>query len=172
MMKVLRGIAILVLLFLINSVARAQEAAPAQESDAALEIRQVCFNSACYQVEVADTCISRAKGLKSRKVLPSGQGMLFVFEAVGPHGMWMQRTLIPLDIIWLDNNRKVLHIENAVPPCTKEPCTIYNPEVPARFALELNAGEAQSLSLKPGDQFTFDFQPKPAAAAPCQVRER
>jgi uncharacterized protein len=105
--------------------------------------------------ELAVTNEERARGLMFRERIGSDQGMLFVFEEEGLYPFWMKNTLIPLDILWLGGDRRIVHIAADVPPCTAEPCATYGPEIPASFVLELKAGEARARGLKPGDRLEF-----------------
>jgi uncharacterized membrane protein (UPF0127 family) len=105
--------------------------------------------------ELAVTDEERARGLMFRdKVLPE-QGMLFVFEEEDLHSFWMKNTLIPLDMLWLGRDRRIIHIARNVPPCAAEPCPTYGPEIPALFVLELKAGQADVLGLKLQDRLEF-----------------
>ncbi|TRZ88104.1 DUF192 domain-containing protein [bacterium] len=105
--------------------------------------------------ELAVTDEERARGLMFRdKVLPE-QGMLFVFEEEDLHSFWMKNTLVPLDMLWLGRDRRIIHIARNVPPCAAEPCPSYGPEIPALFVLELKAGQADVLGLKLQDRLEF-----------------
>jgi hypothetical protein len=61
-----------------------------------------------------------------REHLPEKSGMLFVFQQSSPYGFWMKNTLIPLDMIWIDQNQKIIDIQQAI-PCTADPCPSYKP---------------------------------------------
>lgn len=98
--------------------------------------------------ELAVTPWERQQGLMFREELTAEQGMLFVFEEDGLYSFWMKNMKFPLDILWLDKNKRIVHIEENVPPCTTEPCPSYTPSLPARYVLELKAGSVQSHSLK------------------------
>src|SRR5262245_59998767 len=82
---------------------------------------QVCLHDNCYSVEVAIKSEELSKGLMYRESMPADQGMLFVFPSLERHNFWMKNTKIPLDIIWLDNSRRIVHMEKAT-PCTSDPC--------------------------------------------------
>jgi uncharacterized membrane protein (UPF0127 family) len=105
--------------------------------------------------ELAVTDEARAKGLMFREKLLADQGMLFVFEEDGTHSFWMKNTLIPLDLLWLDAARRVVHIEAGAPPCREEPCPTFGPSIPARYVLELNAGSAAAFGVKLYDRLQF-----------------
>jgi hypothetical protein len=107
------------------------------------------------RAELAVTEAEREKGLMFRDAVPPGEGMLFVFETNGFYSFWMKNTLIPLDMIWLDSGRRIVHIERNVPPCRRDPCPAYGPDLPSRFVLELGAGGADAYGLKTGDLLRF-----------------
>ena len=91
-------------------------------------ITEVCFKENCFQVEIADTDEKRERGLMFREELCSDCGMLFVYDEEVKSKFWMKNTLIPLDIIWLDSDLKVVHVANAV-PCVTEECELYGPDL-------------------------------------------
>ena len=108
------------------------------------------------RVEVAANAELRAQGLMYRDRLPAGAGMLFFFPAEGEHSFWMKNTRIPLDMIWLDAGRRVVHIEPNVPPCVADPCASYGPDTSSSYVLEIAGGEAAKHGLKAGDQLRFE----------------
>lgn len=120
-----------------------------------LKIQQVCFENNCFQVEIADTKIKREQGLMNRAELKGNMGMLFVFNEEKQYSFWMKNTLIPLDIIWLNNDKRVVYIINNIPACQTEPCPEYKPAQTAKYVLEVNQGIAQKNNLSIGDQVDF-----------------
>lgn len=109
-----------------------------------------------YQVEVADDDAERARGLMFRDELAVGTGMIFLHEREEPQAYWMKNTKIPLDILYFDNARKLVAQQRDVPPCTAgNGCPSYPSNAPARYVLELNAGEAAKLKLQNGAELTF-----------------
>lgn len=119
------------------------------------EIREVCFREHCYRVEVVEEESERARGLQFRDSLEREAGMLFVFPSVGVYPFWMKDTLIPLDIVWLDEEKRVVDMALSVPPCRSQPCPVYRPRGEARYVLEVNAGEMSLLKIQPGDSLEF-----------------
>ena len=105
--------------------------------------------------ELAVTDAERARGLMFRERILPDQGMLFVFEEEAEHSFWMKNTLIPLDMLWLDRDRRIIHVEPDVPPCRADPCPSYGPRRPASFVLELKGGAAAGFRLKVGDRLDF-----------------
>lgn len=100
-------------------------------------VPQVCNQKKCFTVEIADTPETRTLGLMNRTFMAENSGMLFIFPKADFHDFRMKNTLIPLDMIRIDNQHKVVHIANAL-PCTVDPCIIYRPEVFSNYVLEIN----------------------------------
>lgn len=115
----------------------------------------VCINSHCFEVELPNGIDEFMRGLQFRTSLPENRGMLFIFTESDTHRFWMKDTLIPLDMIWLDQDRRIVHIEENVPPCRQDPCPVYTPSKPALYVLEINAHEVQRMGLHTGDQAEF-----------------
>ncbi|HEY5972675.1 MAG TPA: DUF192 domain-containing protein [Pseudoxanthomonas sp.] len=109
-----------------------------------------------YEVEIADDDAERARGLMFRDELAAGTGMLFIHDRTEPQAYWMKNTKIPLDILYFDNARKLVAQQRDVPPCSAgDSCPPYPSNTPARYVLELNAGEAAKLKLESGAELRF-----------------
>jgi uncharacterized membrane protein (UPF0127 family) len=119
------------------------------------------------QAEVMVKDEDRAMGLMFRPSLPRDRGMLFVFETSDFHGIWMKNCKFAIDILWLDEQRNVVHVAEAVPPCKAEPCPVYNPLRKASFVVELNAGQARREKAVIGSTLGFVLpetaRPRPEA---------
>ncbi len=102
--------------------------------------------------EIADTPERWQKGYMFRREVRPGEGMVFLFPEPDVHLFWMKNTLVPLDIIWMDDASTVLHIEANTPPCKSDPCPNYGPMRKASKVLELRAGTAAAEGLKTGDR--------------------
>lgn len=98
------------------------------------------------EAEVAADMNNRSQGLMFRKSLAANQGMLFVFPQVDRHCMWMRNTLVPLSVAFLDEEGRILNVEDMQPQTETSHCAA----APARFALEMNLGWFASKGLKPG----------------------
>jgi uncharacterized membrane protein (UPF0127 family) len=107
------------------------------------------------QVEVMVKDEDRAMGLMFRPSLAEDRGMLFVFGETAFHGIWMKNCKFPIDILWLDEQRKVVHLAEAVPPCKAEPCPVYEPMRKAAYVVELNAGQARREKTAVGAEVSF-----------------
>jgi len=106
--------------------------------------------------ELAETEEERSRGLMFRNSINDDQGMLFVFEQEGLYSFWMKNMNIAIDILWLDRQKRIVHLEHNVPPCKKEPCPTYAPlRVPAKYVLELKAGSIEKRKLKLNDRIEF-----------------
>lgn len=100
-----------------------------------------------FTLEVADTDVARAKGLMRRDSMPKLHGMIFVFARAEPQAFWMKHTRIPLDIIYLDADGKVVSIHQMKPYDLNT-----TPSAgPAKYAIELNKGMAAEAGVKAGD---------------------
>lgn len=111
-------------------------------------------------VSVADSPSERALGLSGVKSLPEREGKLFIFDIEGRYGFWMKDMLFPIDILWIDNSGKIVHIEENV-RIDSYP-TIYTTPVPARFVLEVNAFFVSTFHIDIGDQVTIPSHWLPA----------
>jgi hypothetical protein len=109
------------------------------------------------QAEVMVSDEDRAMGLMFRPSLPADRGMIFVFETADFHGIWMKNCKFPIDIVWLDEERRVVHVAEAVPPCRAEPCQVYIPMRRASYVIELNAGQARREKAVVGTTVRFDL---------------
>jgi len=103
------------------------------------DLGEVCFSSSCVDVEVMDSFEERQRGLMFREELGENSGMLFVFSEEGRYGFWMKNTLIPLDIIWLDEDFRIVEIVSAL-PCESDPCGSYGGNFDAKYVVEVNEG--------------------------------
>lgn len=113
---------------------------------------RACFKDNCYVVDLAISDEEKEKGLQNRDHLAKDRGMLFALAGNAPQKFWMKKTLIPLDILWLDYTGQIIFIEHAAVPCEKDPCPVYGPSVPASYVLEINAGDAARLDMRVGDR--------------------
>ncbi|MCA9376588.1 DUF192 domain-containing protein [Candidatus Nomurabacteria bacterium] len=109
-------------------------------------------------VEIARTDAQRQKGLMGVTDLSTDEGMFFIFESDIRHGFWMKNTLIPLDMIFIDQNLRIVDINKNAQPC--EPtiqCTSYVPPMHYRYVLELNGGLSDLWGIKIGDSLNVPF---------------
>ncbi len=105
--------------------------------------------------EIAVTDKDRQLGLMHRKEINPDQGMLLVFEQENIYSIWMKNMNIPLDILWLDGEKRIVHIERNVPPCKEDPCPTYTSRLPALYVLELKTGIVNEHNLKMYDRIEF-----------------
>lgn len=108
--------------------------------------------AATVTVEIADTPDERKQGLMNRTELPDNHGMLFIFPNERPRTFWMKNTEIPLDIIFLDAQRRVINVEqaNPEPDIPPENMTLYTSDRPAQYVIELEQGFAERHDIGPG----------------------
>lgn len=101
-----------------------------------------------YKIELAKTIAQRTKGLSGREILCKNCGMIFIFSYETELPFWMKDTLIPLDMIWLNKDGKIVDIQTAAETNSTK---IYQNQTKAQYVLELNANDSQKLNLKIGD---------------------
>jgi uncharacterized membrane protein (UPF0127 family) len=110
------------------------------------------------QTEVMVKDEDRQMGLMFRPSLALDHGMLFLFDQPDFHGIWMKNCKFPIDILWLDEERKVVHLDEAVPPCTAKEdksCPVYYPLRRASYVVELNSGQARREKAVVGSAIKF-----------------
>ncbi|GAA4434351.1 hypothetical protein GCM10023091_09140 [Ravibacter arvi] len=105
-------------------------------------------------VEVARSEYEHAKGLMDRTSLPHHQGMLFIFDEMAPRSFWMRNTRISLDIIYVDDKKKVVSIQKNAVPMSDESLPSTGP---AQYVVEVNAGFADLYKIQPGDSLSFNI---------------
>ena len=101
-------------------------------------------------VEIADDRQEMMNGLMFREHLNENDGMLFVFQNEEQQTFWMKNTLIPLDMIFIGGDFKIVDIKYAV-PCEKDPCRLYESSKPAKYVLEVNGNFTNRNGVKVGD---------------------
>ncbi len=143
-MRALSRLAVLFIVFLAVGPAR----------PAALQTLEIASKTGVHSfaVEMAVTEAEREKGLMFRKELPEGQGMLFDFHREQEVGFWMQNTYVPLDMIFIRGDGRILRIaENTQPLSTQ----VIPSNGPVRAVLEVISGTAEKLGIAPGDRVAF-----------------
>lgn len=129
-----------------------------------LPVEQACLVSGDrtvpITVEIARSSDERSRGLMGREELAADAGMLFVYTSQrrADHGFWMYRTLIPLDIAYLDRQGTIQAIRQMT-PCTSDDgrhCPTYRAGVPFHMALEMNRGYFENQEIGVGDRLSLD----------------
>jgi len=133
-----------------------QQTAPSPPPAPASGPRVVLPDGAAIQVELATDDATRAQGLMYRDHMADDRGMLFLFPESGDYPFWMKNTLIPLDMVWIDDQRRIAHVASNVPPCKADPCPNYPPNANAKYVLELAAGVAAKHHLANGQALRFE----------------
>ncbi len=112
---------------------------------------QVIINEVVINVEIADESRERQQGLMFRESLSKDTGMLFIFEREGTYSFWMKNMKFSIDIIWINSDWRVVHVEQNLAPCF-EVCPIYVSENTAMYVLEVNSGFANEHFIKEGSR--------------------
>jgi len=108
-------------------------------------------------VEVAEGFFSKMRGLMLRGSLPRDSALLMIFEKPGNHGIWMPLMRFPIDIVFLDSRKRVVGLHERAKPVSfrRRTWRVYYPEKPAKYVIELHAGEIRKTGIKYKDRFTF-----------------
>jgi len=105
-------------------------------------------NNSPLKVAIANTVETREKGLSGIEKLPDNHSLLFVFPENERYGIWMKGMKFPIDIIWLNENLKVVYFKDNVQPSTYP--AIFYPPVDARYVLETNTGFIEERGIQEG----------------------
>ncbi|HEY8140629.1 MAG TPA: DUF192 domain-containing protein [Nitrososphaera sp.] len=116
----------------------------------------VTVNGIHLVTDIASTGDQRSKGLSVKDDLKENEAMLFVFSKESEHGFYMKGMKFPIDIIWLDSNMEVVHIEHSLEPCGPDSCPTYRPDSEALYVLETVAGFAVKYDVVEGTLVEFD----------------
>ena len=106
-----------------------------------------------FQVEIADTPAKRELGLQYRRELPADQGMIFLFPNESQQTFWMKNTPIPLDMIFIDHDRKIVGIVEQATPFTLDSRSVNGA---SQYVLEINGGLSQKYGFVKGDSVRFE----------------
>lgn len=147
----LAALLMLAMLTALPSGVMAQAARSVQPGEGLESLTVVTNNGGrhAFQVEVARTDEQRARGLMFRKFMPQDRGMLFDFKSEQPVMMWMRNTYIPLDMVFISRDGRVINVAENTEPLSER--TIAS-AAPAFAVLEVNAGVASKIGLKAGDR--------------------
>ncbi len=128
-------------------------------------IQPVVLKGQVFFMELAFTPEQRSRGLMGRDYLDDNEGMLFVFPPVYPYPrelfFWMKGCLIPIDLLFLNNEGVVIAIHEMQPPCPGTPdeeLALYSSLLPAQFALELRGGLVSALGIEVGYSVNVPFE--------------
>jgi uncharacterized membrane protein (UPF0127 family) len=114
------------------------------------------INNVNLQADVALTPDEQTRGLSIKDTLQSNEGMLFPSESPRILSFWMKDMKFPIDILWLGADKKVVHIEESLQPCSPFlPCPSYTPDVKAQYVLETVAGFSSANGITEGTPVEF-----------------
>ncbi|MBI1888866.1 MAG: DUF192 domain-containing protein [Candidatus Spechtbacteria bacterium] len=115
----------------------------------------VRFQTTELKARIAKTTPERAQGLAGALTLVEDEGMLFVFGAPGKYSIWMKGMRFPIDVIWIDENKKIIDIREDARPESYP--AYFTPRYPAQYVLEVNAGFGNRHQIKIGDAAEFSL---------------
>ena len=116
-------------------------------------------NGKQLETEVADTPERLLFGLAFREGLPPDAGMLYIFESTGLHRTRTTGYKFPVDVIWVDESRRIVHVIENVPPCPRDPCPLYGPPPePVRYMIQAAAGFVKQEGVQSGGELKFTLR--------------
>lgn len=139
-----------VILFIIASVYTAY-----YYSHPTYQMTTVTMGGRSFKTEIADTAYLQEKGLSSRVSIAKDYAMMFVFSSPGNNKFWMKDMNFPIDIIWLDADKKIIFIEKNLQP-TSYPHT-FGPDNNSLYVIEVASGTADMLGLTVNQSVTFSL---------------
>src|SRR3954470_9178673 len=154
----MRHLSLLILFGLLGLVGCHDDATPSSS----LPTTQMTVGNKTYTLEIAATERERNKGLMQRDSMPKDHGMIFLFADEAERGFWMHNTRIPLDILYLNAAGRIVSIHRMEPYVEETTPS----KGPAKYAIELNAGEAEAAGAKEGQLLELPASVKATKADP------
>jgi uncharacterized protein len=119
----------------------------------------VTVNGLVLLADISVTNEQRTKGLSEKADLAENEAMLFVFGSEAKHTFWMKDMKFPIDIIWIDSDKTIIHIENNLQPCSYEVlCPTYKPNDDSMYVLETVGGFAEKYDILKGTRVGFELK--------------
>lgn len=114
------------------------------------EREKIMINNVTVSVKIADEPSEWSEGLMFVKKLDKNEGMLFEYPNEDYRSFWMKNTLIPLDLIFVGEDLRVVDVKQGFEPCEQDPCPVYTSKKPAKYVLEVNAGFVEENNVTIG----------------------
>jgi uncharacterized membrane protein (UPF0127 family) len=119
----------------------------------------ITVNGAELVADIAATNDQRTKGLSVKDSLNENESMLFVFSTEREHSFWMKDMKFPIDIIWIDEDKEVVHVEHSLEPCIPDEfCKPYKPDRDSLYVLETVAGFAEKYNVTDGTPVQLELE--------------
>lgn len=123
---------------------------------AADSFQEIRIKNISLKTEIADTPFKRQQGLMNRETLADNTGMLFIFKEEGRYSFWMKNMRFALDIIWINEQKKIVELSENIPPCQTD-CPAFYPQEKAKYVLEVNTGFIKKNNIKVGDYLIISY---------------
>lgn len=115
-------------------------------ADQGANVVDLTLNGKLYHIEIADTQSRKNRGLMYRQSIEKNAGMLFPYDAPVHLNIWMKNTLIPLAVLWLDDQARIIY-RKILQPCRTAHCPSFGPEQRSMYALELHPAELNRFKV-------------------------
>jgi uncharacterized membrane protein (UPF0127 family) len=120
------------------------------------ETKRIKLEGKPFNAIIADTFAKRMIGLMFREKLPKVDCMLFIFGSEEGQGIWMRNMCFPIDVVWIDENKRVVDIKENLKPCSSFfNCRTYYPKRAAKYIIEFNSGTVKEKKMRGGSKLTF-----------------
>ncbi len=127
-------------------------------NDQSFTTSSVKIKDLIIHVDLAITSDQQAKGLSIKNTLNDSEGMLFPFNTPGEYAFWMKDMKFPIDIIWINSNHEIVHIEKNIQPCIFFLlCNSYFPHANSKYVLEVNSNYTTKNNIAVGDKVSFNI---------------
>ncbi|HKZ61506.1 MAG TPA: DUF192 domain-containing protein [Nitrososphaera sp.] len=118
----------------------------------------ITVNGVELVADIAANSTQKSKGLSVKDALKENEAMLFLFDTEREHSFWMKNMKFPIDIIWLDEDKEVVHVEHSLEPCIGDLfCQSYKPDDNSLYVLETVAGFAQKYNVTENTYVEFEL---------------
>jgi uncharacterized membrane protein (UPF0127 family) len=116
-------------------------------------------NGVEIEAEVADTPEKLLFGMAFQDALPPNGGMIYIFESTGPHRVTTKEYRFPVDMIWVDESRHILSVDENVPPCKLETCPWHGSTSPSvRYLIQTTAGFVKEAGVEAGGELKYTLR--------------
>jgi uncharacterized membrane protein (UPF0127 family) len=150
--------ATILLFFLVNPQTIDSSSIEARSSLLNYKKIPISINGYNISAAIASTDEEKIKGLSGVKQLGVTEGMLFLLHHSSKQGFWMKDMNFPIDIIWIDSMKKVVHIEKELKPCDSIfICPVHTPNADALYVLEVNSGFSDQHLISDGTEINFNL---------------
>ncbi|OGC45243.1 hypothetical protein A2V49_01425 [candidate division WWE3 bacterium RBG_19FT_COMBO_34_6] len=117
----------------------------------------VIINDYSFELKIANSLSKQTKGLMYVNNLAEKNGVIFIFDNNQNNKLWMKNTIIPLDMIWVNDRDEIIYIQKNAQPCAQKICRSYGSNDLSKYIIEINAGLCDKYDINIGDKVAINF---------------